>query len=730
MSVQGYVRGRTRAQRRGGLVTAVMAVVFALAFLVAASPARAATVGTYEDGSAGFFEWLGEDEAAKLVRDALKGTVRNEKNPGRNIGSYQTTSPDSLDSAFNLDNMRDSLEIIDKCNALRVKHAGCTVLYVDPSLMAISQILTNYSASTNDHASVFNVGENLTGDERSFTIDQSFSAQYDAEKKLWESSEYNEVRNWFNGYKAQHGFNDALNELAEKYPAAFHEVGHYLNIINTDYKYAGSAIAWDNFYVQEQSFDRYVRGEKTYTVAAFRDLLDEYLDLVGGGSGDWETGDPLPGTHKINIVMPPVGGTVEYYKGEYRFPGDEIQISIQVFPGFVLDDIVVDGVVYYRYGKYANDETMYYLIFDMPDNDVTIFPAIRREDAGGNEKYKVSVASASHGRVSVDRSEAPYGWLVNVTATPDAGYKVGTFTVTDASGKSVPTGGKNGEMYFLMPESNVTVKVTFVPDEELTITYAKPAHGRVTVDPSTGVKAGDRVTVALWPDNLYVVKSVKVTNVSTGASVSLSGSGATRFFIMPDASVKLEATFESMFGEDDSDTIFPDVAANAWYAGPVEWAVENGVMSGYANGTFGPNDKLMRQDMAVVLYRYLGGREGAPSCGLSDVDQTYYYKDAINWCVQGGIISGYGDGTFGVGDPITREQLAVVLYRLEGSPRSTGSLSKYPDGSRTSAFARDAMEWAVGEGLISGYSNGLLGPTDSVNRAMAVTIIQRWANSR
>lgn len=82
-----------------------------------------------------------------------------------------------------------------------------------------------------------------------------------------------------------------------------------------------------------------------------------------------------------------------------------------------------------------------------------------------------------------------------------------------------------------------------------------------------------------------------------------------------------------------------------------------------------------------------------------------------------------------MGHGLTREQLAAVLYRLSGKPAATGSLDVFPDGNETSEPMRTAMKWAVGAGLISGYDSGVLGPTDSVTRGMAVTIVRRWAQS-
>ena len=724
--------GRTLTQRRGGILAGVVAVLMALAFLVTATPARAATVGTYADGSAGFFEWLGETDAANKVRDALNGTVRNEKNTGRNIGSYQTTSPTSDKSAFNLDNMRDSLEIMEKCNSLRVQN-GLSVLYVDPSLMAISQILANYSASTKQHASVFKVGENFTAGSYDFTVSQSFNALYNEEKSYWESSACSAARNWFNGYKASHGYNNALNELANTYPTAFKNAGHYLNIINPEYKTTGSACAVGSYYIQEQSFDFGARAKNTYTVARFEELLDQYLDLVRENDpGHLDPSGPFPGDHKLSIQQPSAGGSVSNYIGEYHSPGEDVWVEVAVHPGYVLDYVIVEGVNLVTWSEYANEPGTYAVYFTMPDNDVTVRPVIIKESVPGEEQYNVSVASASHGRVSVDCSKAGSGWLVNVTATPDAGYKVGNFTVTDASGKSVPTGGKDGEMYFLMPESDVTVKVTFVLDAELSITYDKPAHGRVTVDPSSGVKAGDRVTVALWPDNLYIVKSVKVTNLSTGASVALSGSGATRFFTMPDASVKLEVTFGSMFGGDEEEpeefpTKFPDVPASSWYAKPVKWVSDEGIMNGEGDGNFNPGGTLSRASMAQLLWNMYGNPAVDKNLAgtFTDCSTNIWYSSAVAWVYKEGAMTGSGQGTFKPGDTVTREQFATIIWRLEGEPDGRGNVWKYPDSPYISSFSLEAMKWAVGKGIITG-SGGNLNSRGVLTRAEAAQMLMNW----
>ena len=100
----------------------------------------------------------------------------------------------------------------------------------------------------------------------------------------------------------------------------------------------------------------------------------------------------------------------------------------------------------------------------------------------------------------------------------------------------------------------------------------------------------------------------------------------------------------------------------------------------------------------------------------------------MTWALTWGVYSGYDDGTFGPDHSLTREQLAVVLWRIAGKPSGSGSLSAFSDGDKTSDYAREAMEWAVGKGIIKG-TGGMLAPGGTVDRAMAAAIVMRWTNN-
>ena len=172
---------------------------------------------------------------------------------------------------------------------------------------------------------------------------------------------------------------------------------------------------------------------------------------------------------------------------------------------------------------------------------------------------------------------------------------------------------------------------------------------------------------------------------------------------------------------------FPDVREGDWYYDSVKYCSVKGFITGYKNGNFGPADALQRQDFVVILARIAGADVSSyTSCKLTDVDMKAYYGKAVAWAVDVGIIGGYQNGKFGVGDKITREQVATILYRYMDSPDvDTSVLNKFPDKGSVSSFAVNAIAWANTNGIINGKSDGKLAPTATASRAEIATIIMR-----
>lgn len=170
---------------------------------------------------------------------------------------------------------------------------------------------------------------------------------------------------------------------------------------------------------------------------------------------------------------------------------------------------------------------------------------------------------------------------------------------------------------------------------------------------------------------------------------------------------------------------FTDVAKNAWYADAVRFVTESRLMNGYGDGKFGPEDVLGRAQLAQILYN----REGRPTSpngsGFPDVANGTWYINAITWAASQKIINGFEDGTFRPEISITREQLAVMLWRYAGSPAADAELD-FVDADKASSYAVDALKWAVENGVIHGKGNEILDPEGQTTRAEAAQMLKNY----
>ena len=168
----------------------------------------------------------------------------------------------------------------------------------------------------------------------------------------------------------------------------------------------------------------------------------------------------------------------------------------------------------------------------------------------------------------------------------------------------------------------------------------------------------------------------------------------------------------------------------AVYHEAVDYVLRNGLMNGYSSGTFGPNDNLSRAQFAQILFN----KEGRPVVNYllqySDVANGAWYTEAIRWATSQGVVGGYGNGMFGPNDNITREQLAVMLWRYSGSPAATNKELFFNDGSEISGFALEALRWAVENGIINGYGDGRLGPQGQATRAQVAQMLKNFLEAR
>ncbi len=293
---------------------------------------------------------------------------------------------------------------------------------------------------------------------------------------------------------------------------------------------------------------------------------------------------------------------------------------------------------------------------DVAKNATETFSYTKPSSSGGSSSgkttYKVTTSAVNNGGVNASPSNAEKGATITITLSPDKGYKLDKLTVTDGSGKTVSTVKKSDTVYtFTMPASAVKVGVSYV-----------------------------------------------------------------------------KAT------ETPSETKFNDVSANDWFASAVDYVTGKGMMNGTADNTFSPKANTTRGMVVTVLYR-LENQPSTSAASFTDVASGAYYANAVAWANANGIVSGYGSGKFGPNDKVTREQLAAILYRYaqykkyDVSVGEDTNILSYDDAQSISSYAIPAIQWACGAGVVTGKSGSKLDPKGNATRAEVAAMLMRFCEN-
>ncbi|MCD8390054.1 MAG: S-layer homology domain-containing protein [Oscillospiraceae bacterium] len=263
-------------------------------------------------------------------------------------------------------------------------------------------------------------------------------------------------------------------------------------------------------------------------------------------------------------------------------------------------------------------------------------------------------------------------------------------------------------------------------------------NGTVTSSHSVAAR-GATVTLTVSPDAGYVLDSLTVSNASTGATVAVTKVSDTRYtFTMPSAAVSVSASFQptsSAAAHDDCPSEqFADVDDTAWYHEYIDYVVESGLMNGTSATTFEPDVATTRGMIVTILHRLEDEPTASVAHGFDDVVSESYYADSIAWAAENGIVAGYGDGSFGPDDAITREQMAAILYRYAqykgfGFTGTWMFLLDYDDTDMVSDWAYESMCWMVMNEIITGTSTTTLSPQESATRAQVAAILMRFIES-
>ena len=257
--------------------------------------------------------------------------------------------------------------------------------------------------------------------------------------------------------------------------------------------------------------------------------------------------------------------------------------------------------------------------------------------------------------------------------------------------------------------SNPTYSVT---------TPSKSENGGVAIS-SKNARKGDTVTVTVTPDAGYQLDKLTVTD-KNGTVLKLTDKGNGKYsFTMPDGKVEIKAVFAKKV----ETSPFGDVSTDAYYYKAVQWAQEKGITDGISSNLFGPKQPCTRSQIVTFLWRAAGSPEPkGTAAGMTDVVPGSYYAKAVAWAVENGITTGTAEGTFSPDATCTRAQAVTFLARAQNA-KATGKTA-FSDVPADSYFA-DAVAWAQANGVTTGTTATTFSPDDDCTRAQIVTFLYR-----
>lgn len=424
---------------------------------------------------------------------------------------------------------------------------------------------------------------------------------------------------------------------------------------------------------------------------------------------------PVSGEYAINVTTD--GGCTVSQPVSAPY-GDYVTIDIVMNSGHHLynvyldNELVTDDVYWY--------DGQWHYSFYMPRHDVDIYVTT-------TTKYFVNpVYNIDGGTVEVWVKDAG-GWDSTIFAdkgdwvcfkvSPYSGYELGSVSVTGRWSNysyDVHYNNYDGCYYFKMPGESVDLSVSFV-DGQHRVYVKDVSNGSLTANVNWAAE-GDKVYVTAKPSKGYELTwlSVKAADGTVLKIYEALGEN-TYYFYMPDQYVTVSGIFSLI----SSGLPFVDVNSGAWYYDAVSFVYNKGIMNGVTSTTFEPNSTITRGMVVTMLWR-MAGEPYVSGGSFSDVASGRYYSTAVAWAAKNGIVDGYSSTVFGVNDPVTREQFATILYRYAkymGYSTTGSSLTGYYDANSVSSWARDAMGWAVKNGIITGSGNSRLNPTGTASRA-------------
>ena len=418
------------------------------------------------------------------------------------------------------------------------------------------------------------------------------------------------------------------------------------------------------------------------------------------------TGFAVADGAKLSIQHTKPNGKVEYYTGTVTKKDDKLYLTFTTngFSPFVISvpAAAIESKVY---------PTLQAAVDSAKNGDVIDL----YKDVAADTK--VTVAKPIN--FKVDANKKKFDAKKNIVAGTNTTVKVGetnpyTYEFTYTKPSSGSSGGSSS--------GKTTYKVT----------TSAVNNGGVNASPSNAEK-GATITITLSPDKGYKLDKLTVTDGSGKTVSTVKKSDTVYTFTMPASAVKVGVSYVKAT-ETPSETKFNDVSANDWFASAVDYVTGKGMMNGTADNTFSPKANTTRGMVVTVLYR-LENQPSTSAASFTDVASGAYYANAVAWANANGIVSGYGSGKFGPNDKVTREQLAAILYRYaqykkyDVSVGEDTNILSYDDAQSISSYAIPAIQWACGAGVVTGKSGSKLDSKGNATRAEVAAMLMRFCEN-
>ena len=375
--------------------------------------------------------------------------------------------------------------------------------------------------------------------------------------------------------------------------------------------------------------------------------------------------------------------------------------------------------------------------FTMPDGNVEVKAIFEKDAPPAPTEYTVTVTSGGNGTASVSHAKAVVGTEITLTATPDTGYRFKEWEVI--SGGVVITSNK-----FTMPDGNVEIRAIFAmisqqtapdPVNENTGIPSQPENGDTASAANTdsgtnnGTGAAPASPFSATPGT-EPAQGIKPGAENTRRTTPKDGIPLKEWQDKRDTTTITDDQPAADEEAEEGNSPFTDVSEDDWFYDDVMFVYENGLMEGISNTQFGPYETQTRGRMAEILWRMEGSPAPKVKNSFADVEDGARYADAIAWIAENNILGGYSKDSFGPGDPITWEQLAVMFYRYaeyKGYDISIkGSQDELKDMDSTMDDAGKAVLWAVSNGLIREEADVLSALQDPVSRAEIAAMLHRF----